>query len=177
MNQAYFFSTLRGNDNNDGCTANTPWRSLRKIQEISIVPGTQILLERGSIFENEFLHLRGVSGTDKDPIVVDAYGDNCNLPVIHANGQGLWYQDYGKPLDNPLHVSKGWVSSAVCLFDCAYIEIRNIAVTNRAIDRSVPYNDLHAMDRTGVAVVAQNKGTLQHIYLDHLEGQDVDGNV
>ena len=52
MNQAYFFSTLRGNDNNDGRSANTPWRTLRKVQEISFIPGTHILLERGSVFEN-----------------------------------------------------------------------------------------------------------------------------
>ena len=113
MNQAYFFSTLRGNDNNDGRSANTPWRTLRKMQEISFIPGTHILLERGSVFENEYLHLAGISGTDSDPIVVDAYGDNKNLPIIHANGHGLWYQDYEKPLDNPLHLSKGWVSSTI----------------------------------------------------------------
>ena len=177
MNQAYFFSTLRGNDNNDGRSANTPWRTLRKMQEISFIPGTQILLERGSVFENEYLHLAGISGTDSDPIVVDAYGDNKNLPIIHANGHGLWYQDYEKPLDNPLHLSKGWVSSTIFLYDCAYIEVRNLSVTNQAVDTTVPYNDLHALDRTGVAVVAQNKGTLQHIYLNHLVVQNVDGNV
>lgn len=177
MNHIYYFSTLRGCDNSDGCSPHTPWRSLQKIQEISIVPGTQILLERGSVFENEFIHLTGVSGTDRNPIVVDAYGDDPALPVIRANGQGLWYQDYGKPLDNPLHVSKGWVSSAILLYDCAYIEVQNIAVTNRAVDTKIAYNDLRAMDRTGVAVVAQNKGTLNHIYLDHLDVQDVDGNV
>lgn len=177
MNHTYYFSTLRGCDDNDGRTANTPWRSIQKIREISMIPGTHILLERGSVYENEFLHLEGISGTDAEPIVVDAYGDCLSLPVIHANGQGLWYQDYGKPLDNPLHVSKGWVSSAIYLYDCAYIEIRNLAVTNRAVDQSIPYNDLHTMDRTGVAVVAQNKGTLNHIYLDHLDVQDVEGNV
>ena len=177
MNQAYFFSTLRGNDNNDGRSANTPWRTLRKVQEISFIPGTHILLERGSVFENEYLHLAGISGTDSDPIVVDAYGDNQTLPISHANGHGLWYQDYGKPLDNPLHLSKGWVSSTIFLYDCPYIEVRNLSVTNQAVDTTVPYNDLHALDRTGVAVVAQNKGTLQHIYLDHLVVQNVDGNV
>ena len=177
MNTTYYFSTLRGNDQNDGLTVNTPWRSLQKIQEVSVVPGTQILLERGSVFENEFIHLTGVSGTDREPIVLDAYGDDPALPVINTNGKGIWYQDYGKPLDNPLHVSKGWVSSSILLFDCAYIELRDIAVTNRAVDQTVAYNDLYAMDRTGVAVVAQNKGTLNHIYLGHLDVQDVEGNV
>lgn len=33
------------------------------------------------------------------------------------------------------------------------------------------------MDRTGVAGVAQNKGTINHIVLDDLYVHDVDGNV
>lgn len=177
MTNTYYFSTLRGDDQQDGRSAGTPWRSLKKLREISLSPGSQILLERGSVFENEALHLTNVSGTADAPIVVDAYGEGEAMPVIHANGHGRWYQDYGKPLDNPLHVCRGWVSSAVLLFDCAWIEVRNLAVTNRAEEADYVYNDLHAMDRTGVAVVAQNRGTLHHIYLQNLLVRDVDGNV
>ena len=177
MNVTCYFSTLRGDDAHDGRTPNTPWRSLEKLREVTLGPGSRILLERGSVFENEAIHLTGAAGNSEAPIVLDAYGEGETLPVIHANGHGRWYQDYGRPLDNPLHVWQGWVSSAVLLFDCAWIEVRNLAVTNRAVEADYVYNDLHAMDRTGVAVVARDKGTLRHIYLKNLNVQDVDGNV
>lgn len=177
MADTYYFSTLRGSDCNDGLSPKTPWRSLKMLENASLLSGSRILLERGSVFENEALHLIEICGTEEKPVILDAYGEGEQLPVICANGQGLWYQDYGRPLDNPQHVWRGWVSSAVLLYDCAYIEVRNLAVTNQAIDPSVPYNDLHALARTGVAVAAQNKGTLNHIYLENLDVQNVDGNV
>ena len=39
------------------------------------------------------------------------------------------------------------------------------------------YSAPHKMDRTGVAVVAQNSGTLHEIILQNLMIHDVDGNV
>lgn len=173
----YYFSSRHGDDQNDGLTPQTPWRTLHSHSGLALPAGSQLLLERDSVFENDYLHLTEVWGTAEAPICIGAYGEGANLPVIHANGQGLWYQDYGKPLDNPLHVYRGWVSSTILLYDCGYIQLSDLAVTNRAVDSTVAYNDLHALDRTGVAVVAQNRGTLHHIYLNRLDVRDVEGNV
>ena len=147
-------------------------------KNITLQAGDKVYLERGSIFNNEFLHLREVKGTQDAPIVIDAYGDSGKaLPVINTNGQGIWYQDYGTALDNAQHVYRGYVSSSILLYDCEYIEISNIAMTNRNLDIDVEYNARSMMNRTGVAVVAQNGGTLDHIYLKGLDIQDVQGNV
>ena len=87
-----------------------------------------ILLERGSVFQEEYLHIYE-GGTREHPVVVDAYGQG-EMPVIAAEGSGLWYQNYGAPLDSPAHVWKGYVSSAVLLYDAEYITVRNIEITN-----------------------------------------------
>ena len=176
----YYFSTLNGDNNNSGTSQEQAWASLNMLEEknITLQAGDKVYLERGSIFNNEFLHLRGVKGTQDAPIVIDAYGDSeAALPVINTNGQGIWYQDYGTALDNAQHVYRGYVSSSILLYDCEYIEISNIAMTNRNLDIDVEYNARSMMNRTGVAVVAQNGGTLDHIYLKGLDIQDVQGNV
>ena len=177
---AYYFSTLHGDNNHSGTSQDQAWASLNMLEEknITLQAGDKVYLERGSIFNNEFLHLRQVKGTPDAPIVIDAYGDTgAGLPVINTNGQGIWYQNYGTALDNAQHVYRGYVSSSILLYDCAYIEINNIAMTNRNLDIDVSYNSRSMMNRTGVAVVAQNGGTLDHIYLKGLDIQDVEGNV
>ena len=72
----------------------------------------------------------------------------------------------------------GNVSSTILLEDVEYIEVRGLELTNdrqEGDDDGKAYNDFNVMDRTGVAGVAQNKGTINHIVLDDLYVHDVDG--
>ena len=76
----------------------------------------------------------------------------------------------------------GTVSSSILLKDVEYIEIEGLEITNDRGTKNDPegdkaYNDADCMDRTGVAGVAKDKGTLDHIVLDDLYIHDVDGNV
>src|SRR5699024_4555609 len=52
----------------------------------------------------------------------------------------------------------------------------NLEITNTPTFDE-PYSDIDKMNRTGVAGVAQNAGTLHHIYLKNLNIHDVRGNV
>ena len=54
----YFVSSLNGNDENDGLSESTAFKSLNKINEIELAPGDKVFLLKGSVFENEFLHLK-----------------------------------------------------------------------------------------------------------------------
>ena len=171
----YYVSTLNGNDNNSGTAQDQAFYSLQKINEITLQPGDKVLLESGSIFTNGYLHIKG-SGTAEAPIVIDKYGEG-NDPVIATNGQGVWYQDYGKSLDSSSHRYKGYVSSSILLYDVEYVEVSNLELTNDDVFYNVNYSDVDKLNRTGVAVVAQNKGTIDHVYLKNLNVHDVDGNV
>lgn len=172
----YYVSTLNGKDSNDGTSESNAFYSLQKINELTLQPGDRVLLESGSEFTNGYLHLYEQSGSPESPIVIDKYGDGNN-PVINTNGQGIWYQNYGGMLDNVNHVFKGYVSSSVLLYDSEYIEIKNLEITNRGPKIETVYNNQKVMERTGVAAIAQNKGTVDHIYLNQLNIHDVIGNV
>ena len=171
----YYVSTLDGNDNNNGLSENKAFYSLQKINDIELKPGDKVLLESGSVFTNGFLHIKG-SGSEVAPIEINKYGEGNN-PRIDTNGQGIWYQDYGKQLDSAGHKYKGYVSSSILLYDVEYINIKNLEITNNAPEIDAKYNYLHTMNRTGVAAVAQNKGTIDSIHLDGLNIHDVIGNV
>lgn len=174
LSRTYYVSSQKGNDENDG-SIKQPFATLFAVNRLPLKPGEQVLLERGSVFLGQFLHL-SVQGTKDEPIIIGAYGEG-NPPEIEARGQGIWYQNYGTELDSPTHTKEGYVSSAVLLYDCAYITLRDIAISNQGKLVGEVYEAPRKMNRTGVAVVAKNRGTLREIHLENLEIRNVNGNV
>ncbi len=172
----YYVSTISGKDTNDGKSQQRPFYSLQKIGRLDLKPGDKVLLECGSVFKNGYLHLFGQSGSADHPIVIDRYGTGAD-PIIDTNGQGIWFQNYGYRLDNTWHQYQGYVSSSILLYDSEYIEIQNLEIVNRNPKIDTVYNAVDMMDRTGVAAVAQDKGTIDHIHLKNLNIHDVIGNV
>ena len=180
--EIYYVSSENGNDANSGTSERQAFKTLDKINRLTLKSGDQVLLEKGSVFENQALHVKG-SGSKEAPIKISTYGQG-ERPKINANGHGQWELDYGKRLDNKNHKWRGTVSSAILLQDVEHIEIRGLELTNdrRAagnpqVEKEKAYNDADVMDRTGVAGVAKEKGTLDHIVLDDLYIHDVHGNV
>ena len=74
MGRVIYVSSVNGDDANSGYAPEKAFRSLRKVNQMEIQPGDQILLERGSVFIGEYLHLYA-GGTKEAPVVVDAYGE------------------------------------------------------------------------------------------------------
>ena len=174
----YFVSSINGNDANDGLSESTAFKSLLKINELEINAGDEILLQKGSVFENEFLHLKNCGNINGEKIVISSFGDGEKLPHIKTNGNGVWYQDYGVELDYSGHRYKGNVSSSILLYDVENIIIKDIEISNKEeYTDAEAYSAPNKMDRTGVAAVAQNRGTLHSITLDNLFIHDVNGNV
>lgn len=175
----YYISSLNGKNDNNGKSKGKAWETLDKLKDIELQPGDRILLEAGSVF-NGFIHLRNVHGTAENPIKITSYGEG-DKPVINGKGQGVWYQDYVQGLDNAGHKKEGYVSSTILLYDASFIEISDLEITNQSDDWDYMLSkseQLKArMSRTGVAGIAQNSGTMEHVYLDNLYIHDIDGNL
>ena len=112
---------------------------------------------------------------------ISTYGEG-EKPKINTNGHGQWELNYGNRLDNVNHKWKGTVSSSILIEDTEYLEIEGLELTNDRksatdTEQGKAYNDAYAMDRTGVAGVAKDNGTVDHIVLNDLYIHDVTGNV
>ena len=174
----YYISSLNGDNSNDATTEDKAWETLDKLVGVDLQPGDRVLLESGSVF-NGFIHLKDVSGTKENPIEITKYGGEAK-PIINGDCEGVWYQDYVQPMDNSGHRSKGYVSSTVLLYDTDFIKINNLEITNKSDDfdyLSASDKVSARMDRTGVAAIAKNGGTMESIYLEDLYIHDVDGNI
>ena len=192
----YYVSSTHGDDGNAGTDKGHPWKTLDKVNAIAtdLKPGDSVLLERGSTFQDQYLHIKDTSGTADAPITIADYGDASAKPVIAANGVkgSQWYQNYRASVGN--HQNKGTVSSAILLKDVSYITVKNLEITNDDPDVYDPIDtwkwtdtadsdgtkldrSADRMDRTGVAGIAENGTTMSHVTLEGLNIHDVDGNI
>ena len=192
----YYVSSTHGDDGNAGTDQNHPWKTLDKVNAIAtdLKPGDSVLLERGSTFQDQYLHIKDTSGTADAPITIADYGDASAKPVIAANGVkgSQWYQNYRASVGN--HQNKGTVSSTILLKDVSYITVKNLEITNDDPDVYDPIDtwkwtdtadsdgtkldrSADRMDRTGVAGIAENGTTMSHVTLEGLNIHDVDGNI
>ena len=178
----YYVDSNGGNDSNEGTSEGKAFRTLDKVNTLDLEPGDTVLLKRGSVFEDQALKFtKEDSGTAEAPVRISAYGEG-NRPQINTNGHGQWDLNYGTPLDNQNHKWKGKVSSSILIEDTEYIEIEGLELTNDRksatdTEKDKAYNDAYVMDRTGVAGVAKDNGTVDHIVLNDLYIHDVTGNV
>lgn len=178
----YYVDSKKGKDSNAGTSESEAFQTLDKVNELDLNPGDTILLKKGSVFEDQALKFtKEDSGTAEAPVKVSTYGEG-DRPQINTNGHGLWELNYGTPLDNQNHKWKGTVSSSILIEDAEYLEIEGLELTNDRKsttdnEKDKAYNDAYAMDRTGVAGVAKDNGTVDHIVLNDLYIHDVTGNV
>lgn len=166
----YHFDSAYEGENKDG-SFTSPFSSLSSLMEISLKPGDEILLKRNSVFLDSFIHIRGI-----DDVKISAYGEG-ELPLLDANASGVWYQDYGVPLDNIYHKNRGDVSSAVLIEDSNNIRIESIHVRNSGNVEEEEYNSSLRMCRTGIAFVAKNRGTIKNSVIKNVIVSSVRGNI
>ena len=154
-----------------------------------------MLLERGSTFQDQYLHIKDTSGTADAPITIADYGEaSAAKPVIAANcvKGSQCTRNYRAHVGN--HQNKGTVSSTILLKDVSYITVKNLEITNDDPDVYDPIDtwkwtdtadsdgtkldrSADRMDRTGVAGIAENGTTMSHVTLEGLNIHDVDGNI
>jgi hypothetical protein len=141
----YYVDSASGGDDRSGRSPAQAWKSLDKVNGVVFAPGDRILLKAGSAFSGR-LHPQG-SGTPKNPIVIDKYGDGPN-PRIDAGGKH---------------------HEALLLENQEFWEVNSLEITNTGPTRK--------SFRFGVRLRSWNFGTMRHIHLKNLYVHDVNGSL
>ena len=93
--QTYYIAS-NGSDTNDGTTVDTPFKTISKVNTLTLQAGSRILFRRGDTFRGTLLISQ--SGTGVNPIVVDAYGAGIKPTIAGSaivsgwinTGNGRW---------------------------------------------------------------------------------------
>ena len=78
--KTYYISSSRGNDENDGLSEDTPFKTLTKVYQLELKPGSKLLLRASDVWQRQMLMPKG-SGTREKPIVIGTYGTGAK-PII-----------------------------------------------------------------------------------------------
>jgi putative cell wall binding repeat-containing domain protein len=78
--KTYYISSNRGNDENDGLSEDTPFKTLTKVSQLELKPGSKLLLRASDVWQRQMLMPKG-SGTREKPIVIGTYGTGAK-PII-----------------------------------------------------------------------------------------------
>jgi hypothetical protein len=81
----YYLDSELGNDGYDGRSIQKAWATLERANEVEYEKGDTLLIKRGTRYSGT-LSLIGLSGTSKQPIIVEAYGSATERPLIDGKG-------------------------------------------------------------------------------------------
>lgn len=177
----YYLDNLQGNDDNEGQTAESPWRSLDHAKLRPLFPGDRLLLRRGSTWD-ESLELR-YSGSQASPIVVGAYGDGLppRVESVYISSNHLILEDIivdhnKKPGDairisESSHISLRHVTARYGTSDGIDIQnSRNIVIQNSLIHHFLGGSFIHQADAHGVVATNTRWLKLQDTEIHHVSG-------
>ena len=143
----YYIDPIAGNDTNSGHSPEKAWQSLQKAGTITLMPGEQLLLKRGSILKGQLeISARGCAG---QPVIVGAYGDET--------------------LPNPCIVGHDSASYAMRIFNSEHVTVRDLEIVNTG-KQPLPM-------RTGLKIECRNYGVSHNIRIDGLTIRDVNGSL
>ena len=81
--QTFYVSSSEGNDENDGLSIDSPFKTLNKLNSLVFNPGDSIFFKSGDYWQGMFW-IKG-SGSSINPIVIDVYSGD-DRPVIDGYG-------------------------------------------------------------------------------------------
>ncbi|MEG2769426.1 MAG: hypothetical protein RR902_01265, partial [Oscillospiraceae bacterium] len=160
---SFYVDSANGNDAAKGTSPSTAWKSLGKINELTLKPGDKVLLKAGSVFENQGLAPSG-NGTKEAPIIIDMYNGNTvgstagAKPIINANGTPRTDFVRAGAISN--------VSYGLLVKNVSNITVNNLEISNTTGSRRLS---------VGALVEARGIGVMSNIHLNALDVHDVFG--
>ncbi len=109
--KTYYISDSAGNDENDGLSENTPWKTIDQLEKVTLTAGDKVLLKAGDIWYGSWR--LDVSGGSKDnPIQISSYGEGEKPSLRFYEGS----------------VAQGGTGICLTLQNANGLEVRNLNV-------------------------------------------------
>lgn len=115
--QTYYISST-GNDNNSGTSSQSAWRSLEKINKLTLRKGDKVLLEGGKIYAGNIRLDEKDGGDSIGKVIISSYGKG--KPIIDAGkGTGIFvYNTAGISISNIIVKGSGVSDNNGCGIHC-----------------------------------------------------------
>ncbi|MBC6989065.1 T9SS type A sorting domain-containing protein [Hymenobacter sp. BT491] len=200
VNSAYattYYVSTNGNDESDGTSVGSAWKSVNKVNQATLQPGDRVLFEAGHTFSGS-LQLHN-SGTTAQPIIVSSYGKGP-ATISSGNDQGFGaYNVAGIELRRINFMGAGRLDNAavgvyfavrsadthlthlvldsvdVCGYQSLGIFIAGENGTSGYADVRITNSSMHENGDTGLYVYAKELGAHRNWYVGNCKSYDNSG--
>lgn len=173
----FYIDAENGDDDASGTSEHDAWKTFKNVSRLRLQGGAKLLLKAGCVWNEEQLLLQDSHGTKENPIIVGSYGEGED-PVINGNGNP-WQTNVNAPKEDV---------AAVHIYNCSFVTVENLEVTNWESDQSKLMNDGNNTIWNGAAASAsgefngtieyqQSKKLLTGILVENHDAGDLDGIV
>lgn len=129
----YYVDSMSGDDNNDGMTEFTPFKSLDKITSMEKSSGTKVLFKSGAVFTGDIV-LKELGGTVEKPFILDIYG-GTERPTFNGTGgdQVVLIQDDNVRFHN-IRITNKAGTRGICIQALKSGAMKNIEISGCRIE-------------------------------------------
>ena len=164
-----YYLSNDGDDNNDGLTEATPWKTLAKASEAAerdshggfLMPGDKLLFRRGDKFSGQLILMR--SGTQTNSIEIASYGTG-ELPILTGVGANVGLNNNGDAIEvikmintshilmhdlwitNDRQIGLGWTGSGNSSYGILVRATKWGGVSNGLTFRNLKFTDIFGVD-------------------------------
>src|SRR4051812_4999088 len=183
-NASTYYVSASGDDAATG-TAASPWRTLARVNGVTLRPGDSVLLRGGDTFSGGLFFDASDAGTPASPVVITSYGAG-RATIASATASGIYvYNAAGYRISNLNVAGNGGAASGITFFTdlsggvkLPYIRIDSVEVSGFGRDGieigswngATGYSDVQIVNavardnaRTGIFVYAQQPNVHQSI--------------
>ena len=134
----HYVDSTRGDDENPG-SRQQPWKTLVRAVTDPLAPGDTVLLRRGCAWDGESLVIRGVRGTDEQPITFGAYGPPGEPRPSIGNGR-VSVRDCEHLVIRDLEVHHSPGGPCIAVSESGYLTVMNNLV-HHARSNGIAYHE------------------------------------
>ncbi|MDR1212681.1 MAG: right-handed parallel beta-helix repeat-containing protein [Propionibacteriaceae bacterium] len=157
-----YYVSNQGDDEADGLSPQTAWRSLAQLNASTFAAGDSILLRAGDSWQGLTLRPQG-SGSAEAPITLGKYGDPAARPYLNSGDDAITMDifDLVKGDDPGLIEATKTFYASVLLLNQEHWVIRDLELANHAPGFADANGD--GKLRNGIMILNDNAGTLRDI--------------
>jgi len=91
---ATYYISPSGNDSHSGTSAQSPWRTIDRVNAVDLNPGDKVLFQAGRDYHGNLLLTAEDTGTPKQPVVISSYGSG-RARIKAGDGSGVTVRNAG----------------------------------------------------------------------------------
>ena len=194
---ADYYVSAGGADTKAGTSPTAAWRTLTRVNSVTLRPGDRVFLRGGDTFTGTLALDSGDRGTAASPVTLTSYGTG-RATIAAGNGRGIWiYNTAGIAIANLNITGTGADVSGITFYSDLAGDVRLPFIRIDGVDVSgfgrdgieigswngrTGYNDirvtnasLHGNARSGLFTYAQVPNVHQQVYVGHVRAFDNPG--